>query len=64
MKSTFVLSALLATLSYTQANVHEMPLLMETYQDSDAYYYIQGLRGFWIGYEQGFYKNPKNDLAN
>lgn len=25
----------------------------------DAKYYLQGVQGFWIGYQEGFYKNKR-----
>ena len=28
-----------------------------------ANYYLQGMRGFWLGYETGFYKNSKKDVT-
>ena len=65
MKSSLIAAALAATLSSVEANnIHHMPALLADYKDSDAYYYIQGLRGFWLGYETGFYKNSKSGATS
>ena len=32
-------------------------------KDQGANFYLQGLRGFWLGYEAGFYKNSKKDVS-
>ena len=57
MKSALLTTAIVASLSFTQASIHQTPTLLAGLEDSDAYYYIQGLRGLWIGYEKGFYKS-------
>jgi hypothetical protein len=30
----------------------------------DPNYYLQGVRGLWVGYQSGFYKNTKKNAAN
>jgi hypothetical protein len=56
-----VLSVVCSTLMLADAK----PLAKSHSLKADgANYYLQGLRGFWLGYEAGFYyKNSKKDVG-
>lgn len=60
MRATLVVSLLLASVAVSSAT----PVVMTDFQDTDAYYYVQGAKGFWMGYQQGFYKNSKKDMGS
>ena len=60
MRSTLVSTLLIATVAVSSATPH----LTDKFQDSDAYYYIQGFKGLWQGYQAGFYKGAKKDMGN
>ena len=54
-----VLSVLCSTLAFTDARYQSK--VSTTVSAADPNYYLQGVRGFWVGYQQGFYKNTKKD---
>lgn len=58
--STLVLLALstLAAASLNSKEYHKHVVAIDIDQE-DANYYLQGMQGFWIGYQEGFYKNKK-----
>lgn len=60
MRATLFASLLVASIAVTSAT----PVLTKEFQESPAYYYIQGAKGLWMGYQQGFYKNTKKDVGN
>ena len=60
MRATLVATLLVATIAVSSAT----PVLTDDFTSSDAYYYIQGAKGFWMGYQSGFYKNTKKDVGN
>ena len=57
---TIVASLLIASIAVASAT----PMVHSIDTSSDAYYYIQGAKGLWTGYQQGFYKNTKKDIGN
>lgn len=60
MRATLVTTLLIATVAVSSAT----PVLTDNFLDSEAYYYIQGAKGLWTGYQAGFYKNTKKDIGN
>ena len=60
MRATLVATLLAATIAVSSAT----PVLTKEFQDSPVYYYIQGAKGAWMGYQSGFYKNTKKNVDN
>eukprot|EP00349_Pseudokeronopsis_sp_Brazil_P002077 CAMPEP_0202962194 /NCGR_PEP_ID=MMETSP1396-20130829/6291_1 /ASSEMBLY_ACC=CAM_ASM_000872 /TAXON_ID= /ORGANISM="Pseudokeronopsis sp., Strain Brazil" /LENGTH=135 /DNA_ID=CAMNT_0049682595 /DNA_START=15 /DNA_END=422 /DNA_ORIENTATION=+ len=64
MKNSLLLASLLAltcvltagAVDQEEAHVHYLSLDIES---DDAAYYYQAAKGFFLGYQQGFYKNKK-----
>ena len=61
--SLFVLSALLSGIALTEARASQRFVMEEPETVTDPSYSLQGLRGMWVGYQTGFYKNTKKEAG-
>jgi ABC-type sugar transport system substrate-binding protein len=57
MKSAILIALFAATLAFASARP-----IVEIGENTTAYYVVKGIRGFWTGYNQGFYKDAKKDI--